>query len=95
MGGSGWAWGPTLSLAGPQSIHLDPRSQLALLDRRAALWSGKKSIKGFKAKLRTSSPHCQGFHELQSRPALRRPSSSIHLDQVWAVLWGQLREPGP
>lgn len=29
----------------PQSIRLDPRSQLALLDRRAALWSGKNPLR--------------------------------------------------
>lgn len=30
---------------GPQNILLDPRSQLALLDRGAALWSGKNPLR--------------------------------------------------
>lgn len=40
---------------GPQSIHLDPRSQLALLDRRAALWSGKNPLRTLK---QSSGHHC-------------------------------------
>lgn len=40
-----WVGDGSSAPLGPQSIRLDPRSQLALLDRRAALWSGKNPLR--------------------------------------------------
>lgn len=40
-----WVGEGSSARLGPQSIRLDPRSQLALLDRRAALWSGKNPLR--------------------------------------------------